>query len=248
MMLPNMTAIKLCVLIVGAVSLSACELTNVSMPDWFSSNQKSDSADPQVMEPAPSIPSDGIVYRPSPSTDSQLSENGQRQAVWLTPKTLYRPGFTHKTLSDYAEQLAMKLVSNARHLSADSLIGVASFVELNHDLNSTSVAGNQLAEMFITEMQEFGVSVVDFKLANGINVLPQGDLVFSRDADDLADDLALDYMLAGTLIRSEKGIRVNARIISVRNRKIASSATLLIPHFVIDELAPRYLTTVTASD
>lgn len=242
------TLVKWAVVIGSVLSLSACELTNVSMPDWFSSNQKSDVNESDAMEPESEIPSDGIVYRDSPSRQGEMADGEQKQAIWLTPKTLYRPGFTHKSLADYAEQLAMKLVSNARRLSPDSLVGVASFVELNRDLHSTSVAGNQLAELFLAEMQTFGVSVVDFKLAEGINVLPQGDLVFSRDAGDLADDLALDYILAGTLIRSEKGVRVNARIVSVRNRALVSSATLTIPHFIIDELAPRYLTTVTASD
>lgn len=228
--------------------LTGCELTNVNMPDWFTSNQK-DQSEQTDMPPQPAaLNATGLKYRPSPTRQATQDENAQQQAIWLTPKTLYRPGFTHKSLADYTEQLAMKLVSNSRLLNASSLVGVASFVELNSDLKTSSVVGNQIAELFIAEMQQFGVSVVDYKLAENINVLPQGDFVFSRDARELAEDMSLDYLLSGTLIRSEKGVRVNARIIAIKNRAVVSSATLTVPHFVIDELSPRFMTTVTASD
>lgn len=238
--LQGITGIAICTV------LSGCELTNVSMPQWFTSNQDDAVAEPEP-QPVPK-PETGLRYRPEPERKPMTEEGAQKKALWLTPKTMYRPGFTHKSLADYAEQLAMKLVGNARQLSESTLVGVASFVELNSNLQTSSVTGNQLAEMFIVEMQQFGVSVVDYKLAESINVLPQGDFVFSRKARELADDLSLDYILSGTLIRNEKGVRVNARIVSTKNRAVVSSATLTIPHFVIDELSPRFMTTVIASD
>ena len=101
--------------------------------------------------------------------------------------------------------------------------------------------GNQLAEMFIGEVQEYGMSVVDFKLTGGINVQADGDFVFSRDSRALARELAVDYVLSGTLIENEKGVKVNARIVSMNNRVVVSSASLFIPHFVVEQLNPKYV-------
>lgn len=234
---------RLAVVTICLSIISGCELTNVSMPNWFDTNEEpveASMSDTQMVQRA-KMQESGIRY---PQT-KPVMENGEirehKNAIWLTPKTLYKPGFTHKSLSDYAEQLAMQLVASSRRLNPDSLVGVASFVELNKDLNTSNLVGNQLAEMFISEIQQFGVSVVDFKTSNVLNVLPEGDFVFSRNASNLADDLALDYVLSGTMIHSEKGVRVNARIISMHNKTVVSSASLMIPHFVIDQLSPDYV-------
>ena len=52
----------------------------------------------------------------------------QEVIQYRIPNTLYSPKFSHKSLSDYAEQLTMKLMNDGRTLSMDSLIAVTTFV------------------------------------------------------------------------------------------------------------------------
>lgn len=70
----------------------------------------------------------------------------------------------------------MKLMDNATRLTHQDMVGVASFVRLNHSLNESTVLGNQLSEYLIAELQDFGLAIVDFKLAGGITVTPVGIL------------------------------------------------------------------------
>ena len=82
---------------------------------------------------------------------------------WAPPAHTYRPVFTHKLLGDYAEQMTMKLIENMRYVSTNTPVAVTSLVDLDSSLSHTNILGNQLAESFITELQEFGIPVVDFK-------------------------------------------------------------------------------------
>lgn len=161
---------------------------------------------------------------------------------WQAPSTLFRPSFSHKSLEDYAGQLSMQLLRNSAGMKKDDLIGVASFVRLDRSLQQTDILGNQLAEYFITEIQQFGLAVVDFKMTSGVKVTEKGDFVFSRDSFELAQDLQMDHMLSGTMIDKAKGVQINARIVSIDNKRVVASASVLIPHFIAQGLRPNYVT------
>ena len=178
----------------------------------------------------------GLGYRPD-SRDAMRDRLSGTAEVYVTPKTLFNPPFSHKGLEGYAEQLTMALMNNAQGLSRKSMVGVASFVELDSSLQNTSVLGNQLAELLITEVQQFGVPVIDYKMMDEICIEDNGDIVFSRSGWDVSSS-GVDYVLAGTLIRNEKGVKVNARIVRVGPNVVVSSASSFIPHFVVASLTP----------
>nr|WP_297347708.1 FlgO family outer membrane protein [uncultured Glaciecola sp.] len=167
---------------------------------------------------------------------------------WQAPSTLFRPSFSHKSLQDYAGQLSMQLLRNSAGMKKNDLIGVASFVRLDRSLQQTNILGNQLAEYFISEIQQFGLAVVDFKMASALNVTQRGDFVFSRDSLELAQDMKMDHMLSGTMIDKQKGVQINARIISVENNRVVASASVLIPHFIGQSLRPNYVTRLSTTD
>ena len=158
----------------------------------------------------------------------------------MPPRHSYQPKYTHKNIGEYAEQLAMELMRQARQLDAKSRIGVASFVALDASLQQTNALGNQLAESLMREMQAYGIQVVDYKMMNRINVDQEGDRIFSRNRFKLrrAD---MDYVLAGTMHRNEKGVRVNARIVSLDSQSVVASAKGFIPHFIVNEVVPEYV-------
>ncbi|WP_343861010.1 FlgO family outer membrane protein [Aliiglaciecola litoralis] len=214
------------------------------MSKWFSAPGESEPDMQPSTEPETDIDS-GAQYREElKKRIAQRKVNSASRSeviVYRPPNRLYQPDFSHKSLADYAEQLTMDLVKNGRMLNTQSRVGIASFVTLDHHLQYAGALGNQLAELLITEVQSFGVPVVDFKMTDKIAVGVAGDMVFSRDARRLAAGQNIDYVLSGTLIENEKGVRVNARVVAMESKVVVSSATLLIPHFVVQALQPRFI-------
>jgi TolB-like protein len=233
-----------CALTFALVCINGCATNTFSFPDLFSAQSHS-QADHDAGKPSKETTEmdNGIRYRPELS-EQKMDMNANEvntTALWLSQNNTYRPNFTHKSISDYAEQLAMQLMQNTSKLNTQSLVGIASFVMLDGSLQRTNVLGNQMAELFISEVQQYGMSVVDFKVMNGIQISDNGDYIFSRDTDELASKLALDYVLSGTMIQNEQGVKVSARIVSTSNKVVVSSAKVFIPHFVIEALNPRYV-------
>ena len=216
-----------------------------SMSNWMSS---SDTVSEEQTRPDYAITptarqNESLIpsYRPD-SRDLELQERAPENYE-LGGRTnrmgsLFESANTHKTIKDYASQLAMQLMDRAIRLSPTDLIGVASFVNLDSSLNNTNPIGNQLSEYFIGEVQHFGLSVVDFKLANAVSVGSHGDFVLSRDAKKLADEMAMDHVLTGTMIYRSQGISVNARIVEIGTRRVVATANVMIPDFIVAEINP----------
>lgn len=165
-------------------------------------------------------------------TESEYSANDYYQMQ--TPVQRFNPQFTYKSVKDYAGQLAMDLVKNRNGLNQNAMIGVTSFVKLDKSLQNTSVLGNQLAEYSISEIQQFGLHVIDFKLMPAIQVRRNGDLAFSRNILELANNNVMDHLMSGTMIEKPEGVFINARIISLKSNRVVSSASVLIPRFVTE--------------
>lgn len=166
----------------------------------------------------------------------------QQRAVsasgWKVPYQYVTTLNSNKQLDDYAAQMAMQLVETLHNFPLNSRIAVASFVDLGSDLNHTNIVGNQLAESFMHQFQQFGLAVVDYKTTRDIQVTANGDFVFSRDHNKLDTLQMIDYVLSGTMVHTPKGIMVNARVVNFRTKVITASAQQLIPHFVISSIYP----------
>ncbi len=202
-----------------------------------------------VMEP---VPPAGVV---TPASDgfSAAEMSGTRTVVTnqidaeVAPPVLvpqgntFQTGFSHKTLSDYAEQITMQLMSKAKYLTPESQLGIASFVTLDSSLRRPTVLGNKIAESFISEVQAYGVSVVDHKVLPYIEVSQAGDFVFKRGVEaGMGPNSNMQYVLTGTLQQYERGVQVNARIVDLDSQVVIASAKGIIPHFVVSSLVPQY--------
>jgi TolB-like protein len=164
------------------------------------------------------------------------------QAAMIQPPVQrFTPRFTYKSVQDYASQLAMDLVKNANGLGPQAKIGVSSFVKLDYTLQNTTVLGNQMAEYSISEIQQFGLNVVDFKMMPAIQVTRKGDLAFSRDIMKLANNKIMDHVLSATMIEKADGVFINARIIELGTNRVVSSASVLIPKFVSQQIHAQYV-------
>lgn len=160
---------------------------------------------------------------------------------WQPPPHSYRPAYTHKLLGDYAEQIAMKLVENMRYVTVNTPVAVASFVDLDSSLGRTNILGNQMAESFITELQEFGIPVMDYKTTGVIHVGQNGDYVFSRNTGELKQNLGIKYVLSGTMTYNDRGVILNVRMVDMLTKVVVASTKGFIPQFVVDSLYPSNL-------
>lgn len=170
---------------------------------------------------------------PLPTTSGGIRQNG-----WMLPHQYVTSLNSNKQLNDYVAQMAMQLVETFHFFPVEAKVAVASFVDLDSELNRTNIIGNQMAEAFIHQFQQFGIQVVDFKTTRDIQVTSSGDFVFSRNHSQLDMLQQIDYVLSGTMMFTPRGIMVNARVINFRTKVVAASSQQLIPHFVISSWYP----------
>lgn len=229
---------KLIASLTGIVLLSSCALNKMMMPSYTPPPKIGDFINEQYLL-AGEIPPEVDPNQRSKAPIS-IGENidgaqvNESVTVLPSPAQNFRPTYTYKGVEDYAAQLAMELVKNGNGLDSRAMIGVSSFVRLDESLQNTTVLGNQLAEYSISEIQQFGLNVIDYKLMPAIMVKRNGDLAFSRDVSELSSKSGLNHILSGTLIEKRNGVFVNARIIEVESNRVIATASVLIPNFVIN--------------
>lgn len=149
------------------------------------------------------------------------------------PKHPLSSSMNHKSLNEYVEQMALHMSDriDPYHVSP---IAVTSFVTFDSTLNRTNMLGNQIAESFISELQNFGMPVVDFKTTGAISVTPVGDFSFSRNFEALSDVQQIGYVLSGTMVQKPEGVLVHARIVGVKSKVVLAATSQLIPQFIIE--------------
>lgn len=135
-------------------------------------------------------------------------------------------------LDEYAEQIAMKLMANLAAEPEQVRLAVTSFVDLDNNLQQASRFGNQLAESMLTEIQAFGLNVVDHKVMPVVHIDGNGDYTYSRDVTQLNPQGNINAVLSGTLLYKPNGVVVNSRITNLNDQRILASAKYTIPYSV----------------
>lgn len=246
----NMVSLKIIFVCIIATALGGCAAGKLFMAGYEPPQTIADLLNEQYAL-AGEIPPESIGSNRSNKPISVNSYKGspiqhQDTAIYdlevsqQSPIQRFTPRFTYKSVQDYAGQLAMDLIKNANGLTSDARIGVTSFVMLDYTLQNTTILGNQLAEYSISEIQQFGLNVVDFKLMPAIQVTGRGDLAFSRDVVKLAKQNVMDHVLSATMIEKLDGVFINARIIALGTNKVVSTASVLVPKFVAQQTQPQY--------
>jgi len=139
-------------------------------------------------------------------------------------------------INHYVKKMMLGLVDNLQYVNTKTPIAVTSFVNLDGQFSQASLLGNQLAESFIHEVHAFGIPVIDFKTTDFIRITPSGDFAFTRDFLELENNNAIEYILAGTLVKHHRGYLVNARIVGINSKAVVASAQGLIPTYIVDDL------------
>ena len=147
-----------------------------------------------------------------------------------------------KNINHYVRGIMQDMVENLQYVNGKTPLAVSSFVFLDDDFNDSSLLGNQISESFMHELHNFGIPVIDFKTTDYMRVTPEGDFVFSRDYLELNQDQNFKYVLAGTLVSSQGGVLINARILGLQSKAVVGTAQGFIPQSVVDALNSNYRT------
>jgi len=148
--------------------------------------------------------------------------------------TLFDTKLHFGLLSEYTEQMTADLEKNLTKVDIDKSIVVAPFIYFDSSNQKTSILGNQLAEYFINDLQEIGLPVTDQKLSGKLLVNSDGGFALSRSQQQL--NINVGYALTGTMIRNERGIIVNVRLINFITKRVVASTSKLLPNFVINHI------------
>lgn len=222
---------KLITLLTASTLLSACSIldeqlsceANIEQPQEI--NIPTTSITPKRPEPV-RVPLNDHTYKP------QMHHHQNAYYNWQAANYAYNPKHAMKQLHDYTEQMAMKLIENMKYVTDHHTIAITSFVDLDDNLNTTNIFGNQLAESLINQLQEFGLSVIDYKVTGSVVSNSHGDFSFSRNSNAVKPYPHIDYILSGTMTYGERGVLINARIVGADTKVVVSSAKSFVPHFI----------------
>ena len=139
----------------------------------------------------------------------------------------------HVKLEEYIEQMVMEMQMTISAHQVRYPIAVASFVELDTDLNITNQLGQELSESFITELMKANFPLAEHRATGEILMTQDGDFVLSRDPHQVKEEQKIGYVLSGTLTKRRDGILVNARIVGLKTNTILAASSQLIPKIIL---------------
>jgi|GEM_PF-7032394 TolB-like protein len=147
---------------------------------------------------------------------------------------MYKTQFTYTQVDAYVNRLFMALQHNAPTSLARQSIAVVNFVKFDQALTNVTLLGQHITEYLMQEGQRVGYHIIEHKVTNRIEQSSKGDTVFDYYLSHQAQDF--DAVLTGTIIPSPSGLKVHARIVDMQNQSILTSANVLIPRFIVDQL------------
>ena len=92
------------------------------------------------------------------------------------------------------------------------------------DLKQTNGLGLQLQQGMISALHAHQFSLVDINVAEMVKVTSKGELLLSRNWEELPSDLPVEFALVSTMDFTLTGVVVNARIVNVTNNRVISAA------------------------
>ena len=139
-------------------------------------------------------------------------------------------------LDRIVDKLVGEMLSNNQFVTKQNAIAVASVVQLD-DLATTNRLGNRFAEGIIHSLHDSGFRVVDYKLTGAIEVTPEGDFTHSRDWEKLKGEFSVDYLVSGTMDRTDEGLVVHVRMVGLQSQVVVGSGQAFIDQHLMEKFS-----------
>lgn len=110
-----------------------------------------------------------------------------------------------------------------------STLLVASFANLDR-LSESSALGRLLGQQCAARVVNAGYQVAELLLAESVYVDPsQGELLLSRDLDQIAERFAADHVIVGTYSVGQKAVHLTAKLIRASDARVLSATSFELP-------------------
>ncbi|WP_146027101.1 FlgO family outer membrane protein [Bowmanella denitrificans] len=169
-----------------------------------------------------------------PQAEQSKSVENFQPATFST----HRLPSSQETVHDHVRLLMNDMAMTMRDVNENTTIVVADFVFVDGHYDKSELLGKQISQSFISELHQFGIKVLDYKMTDYIRVTAEGDLVLSRDYKELNPNVQAQYVLAGTLTKHRQGVLVQARIVNMSGKDVVAAGQTLIPAAQINALLP----------
>ena len=146
------------------------------------------------------------------------------------------PHYNPHELQSYARLLTDQLLATGTQVRRGERVLITTPAWLHSNLQDADLVALQIQENLMAEMHRAHLHVVEFKLTEAIRVTDQGDFSLSRDYRELRGTYGADYVLAATAVQRQDGVTINARLIQFTDQRVAATAEITIPQFLIDQI------------
>ncbi len=122
------------------------------------------------------------------------------------------------------DNLARQLINNRRSLNTNETLIFTTIVNLNN-LDQTSKFGRALSESLATRLFQYGFHVIELRKAGAIMVKDKtGELILSRESEELGKKQKADAIVAGTYSLTPKSIIINIKLLAASTQEVLSVA------------------------
>lgn len=166
-------------------------------------------------------------------SNGAVMQRDEHTIVAGTPTAMQQAYFerppSYLVLTDYANGLAEKLAAQIGDSYQASELAITPFVWFDHSLKRTGPLGQQFAELLLSSLRQQNFDVIDTVVTGEYAVTSSGLRVFSRTEHNEKIIAAAQHALVGTMLPSDDGIVVNARIVDVNSGRVQATHSFILP-------------------
>ena len=163
--------------------------------------------------------------------ESKPDEKMQGHEMLTNENTV--PNDTPK-LVDIVSDMADQLLASFPEKKMSSNILITTIVDIDN-YKKTDKLGRLLSEQFIHQLHIRKFHIIDYKVPDVIQILPNGDFALTRDIKKLRTHIDADRLLVGTMSKTAIGTQVNVRIMNVKQDHVEATASAFIPNSLLEK-------------
>ncbi|WP_298444924.1 FlgO family outer membrane protein [uncultured Ferrimonas sp.] len=126
-------------------------------------------------------------------------------------------------LNHLANQIADDLVIHHNMPIGRQVLAVTTPVPLT-DFSNSSEFGLQLGDALMSSLHQRGFNLVDLNGSDVVRVSRQGNLLLSRDVQQLSNSIQADQVLVATIGHTTDGVQIYTRMLTLSNNRVVSTS------------------------
>ncbi|QIZ77259.1 FlgO family outer membrane protein [Ferrimonas lipolytica] len=126
-------------------------------------------------------------------------------------------------LNVLAKQITNELTNNHHNPIEDKVVAVSTPVALDGFGNSDQFA-LQLGDALLSALHQQGFTVVDLNSGDVVRVTQSGNLLLSRDIEQLPNSLEVDHVVVATMGSSSDSVQIFTRILALDGNKVVATS------------------------